>query len=54
MEPVPHDASSDFEIRHSPLGETIRPAKVELAGLLLYLLSLAGFVVWLVVFGVNV
>jgi hypothetical protein len=54
VEPIPHDEPADFEIHEAPLGETVRPARIELAGLVLYLLSLAGFVVWLVVFGVNV
>jgi hypothetical protein len=54
VEPVPHSEPADFEIHHTALGDTGRPASIELAGFLLYLLSLAGFVVWLVVFGVNV
>jgi hypothetical protein len=54
VEPIPHDEPADVEIHEVPLGETVRPAKIEVAGFALYLLSLAGFLVWLVVFGVNV
>ena len=54
MEPIPHDEPSDYEIQHSPIGSKSRPALVELAGFFMYLLSLAGFVVWLLVWGVNV
>jgi hypothetical protein len=54
VEPIPHDEPTDFEIHRRPLGETARPARIELAGFVLYWLSLAGFVLWLVVFGVNV
>lgn len=54
MEPIPHDEPSDFEISHTAIGDKGRPATIELAGFFLYLLSLAGFIVWLVIFGVNV
>jgi hypothetical protein len=54
VEPIPHAESSDYEIQHSPIGNKGRPASFELAGFFMYLLSLAGFVVWLLVWGVNV
>ncbi len=54
MEPVPHDEPTDFEIHYTAIGDKGRPASIERAGFFLYLLSLAGFVLWLVIFGVNV
>lgn len=54
MEPTPHDEPSDFEIHRTAIGDRGRTATIEFAGFALYLLSLAGFVVWLLIFGVNV
>ena len=42
------------EIEHTPFGDEGRPARQELAGLFLYLASMAGFLFWLLRYGVNV
>ena len=46
---VEHD-----EIEYSPIGDEGRPAKREIAGLMLYFASMAGFLFWLLRYGVNV
>jgi hypothetical protein len=42
------------EIEHTAFGDEGRPARQELAGLFLYLASMAGFLFWLLRYGVNV
>jgi len=41
------------EIEHKALGDTIRPAATEFVGLFVYLASMAGFLFWLLRYGVN-
>jgi hypothetical protein len=42
------------QIEHHPVGSRGRTAPPEIGGLFLYALTLAGFVYWLLVYGVNV
>lgn len=44
----------ESEINETPLGDTLRPARQEVVGLLVYLISFVGFIYWLLVYGVNV
>ncbi len=43
-----------YEIHHHALGGQGRVARREYGGLILYVLALAAFCYWLVVYGVNV
>ena len=42
------------EIEHTAIGDEGRPARQEFIGLFIYLASMAGFLTWLFVYGVNV
>jgi hypothetical protein len=45
---------TENEIEHKALGDTGRPARPEFVGLFVYLASMAGFLFWLLRYGVNV
>ena len=50
--PQPDDRGD--EIEHTAIGDEGRTARQEYLGLIVYVLSLAGFLTWLFRFGVNV
>ena len=43
-----------IEIEHTAIGDEGRPARQEYIGLFVYIVSMAGFLAWLLVYGVNV
>lgn len=45
---------AEHEIDRAPIGGPGRHARQEIAGLVLYLTSIAVFLAWLIRFGVNV
>ena len=53
MEPRTEEETTN-EIQHKALGDRERPAMPEFIGLFLYLASMAGFLFWLLRYGVNV
>lgn len=44
----------EYETEHTPLGHSGDHARQELIGFYLYLVSMAAFLAWLLIFGVNV
>jgi hypothetical protein len=53
----PHTSDKEVttnEIEHKALGDRGRPARPEFIGLFVYLASMAGFLFWLLRYGVNV
>ena len=53
-EDPPRPDETDDEIEHTAIGDEGHTAREEYLGLLVYVLSLAGFLTWLLRFGVNV
>ena len=50
----PRPDDSDNEIEHTAIGDEGRTARQEYVGLLIYIVSMAGFLTWLLAYGVNV